>query len=290
MRPRNAPPGILPIASHLELVDATSFEYQRLDPRVRVKNEAAFDTMKSHIVDFYAGVPVVHSFEDAAGAVFDCIPIEKQPSLRDHEGPLPNPPDLMPVLRGGDPEERAVEPEPETTQRDRHGNLMQAPPGTVPIRRLVLHDVARFDMLESFFEKHPGARRSQRGVPRPNGPEEPTAPDANPGNNHRYAYTHQTVDNIGGHSALASTRRRSTTTRSSRSPSTGTAAARARATRRSRSDGRCTRCSTATRRRSSSSTGRPTTTGRRGAYNLTKPGLRPVPTSADGRRDALRVR
>ncbi len=202
MRPRKVPPGVLPIESHLELVAATSFDYHRLDPRSRVKNETAFGTMKSHIVDFYANVPVSHSFEDSAGAVFDCIPIEQQPSLRDHEGPLPSPPDLTPVLRGGDPEERPVEPRPRTEQRDRHGNLMQAPPGTVPVRRLTLNDLARFDSLEGFFRKDPGRRRSRTGPPRPSGPVEPSAPDADPGNNHRYAYTDQTVDNIGGHSAL----------------------------------------------------------------------------------------
>jgi Neprosin len=202
MRRRNVPPGILPTASHLELVAATSFDYHRLDPRSRVRNEAAFETMKSHIVDFYADVPVLHSFEDSAGAVFDCIPIEQQPSLRDHEGPVSSPPDLTPVLRGGDPEEQPVEAQPATEQRDRHGNLMQAPPGTVPVRRLTLNDLARFDSLEAFFRKHPGGRGSRSGPPRRSGPVEPSAPDADPGNNHRYATTDQDVANIGGHSAL----------------------------------------------------------------------------------------
>lgn len=188
------PAGILPLAAHVTIVDSTSLALHRLDPRIRVEEEGAFDEMKSHIVDFYAGVKPVHAFEDAAGSVFDCVPVEQQPSLRGQAGPVASPPDLTPVLQGKDPEERsaALDSSFEGAARDRHGNVMQAPPGSVPIRRLALSELGRFDSLESFFRKGPGPRAT-----------DPSAPDADDKKNHRYAYTHQTVANIGGHSALA---------------------------------------------------------------------------------------
>jgi hypothetical protein len=187
------PAGILPLGAHLEIVAATGLDLHRLDPRVRVDEGTAFEAMKSHITGFYSGVEAVYSFEDAAGSVFDCVPREQQPALRDHKGPVPSPPDLTPVLHGGDPEEHpaSLDLPAQNVDRDRHGNLMQAPPGTVPIRRLTLSGLSRFSSLEDYFRKAPPAMSA------------PTAPDPDSSNNHRYAYTEQTVANIGGHSVLA---------------------------------------------------------------------------------------
>ena len=116
--------GILPLAAHLDLVADTSLAHMRLDPRTRVKHKSEFDAMKGHIASLYQDVEAVHSFEDAGGTVFDCIPVEQQPSLRGQNRAPADPPDLTPVLRGGEAQMRRLvqEDAPATARRDRHGN------------------------------------------------------------------------------------------------------------------------------------------------------------------------
>jgi hypothetical protein len=209
-RPRQ-PLGILPHRAFTETVRAADFERYRIDPRTRVANVQAFREMQNHVQQLYEGVEVMDSFEDAGGHVFDCIPIEQQPSLRGHVGPIPQPPDLTQVLQGGAPVPRApvVDRNREEPPYDRHGNQMQAPPGTIPIRRVTLDELSRFQNLREFFRKDPIIPRSpgtltmpprSRAVPKR---VVPTVPDVDTGKNHRYAYTHQTVDNVGAHNSMA---------------------------------------------------------------------------------------
>jgi hypothetical protein len=194
--------GILPLAAHLNIVAATGIDLVRLDPRARVRDDEQLSAMKAHIADLYAGVEAVHSFEDIGGTVFDCIPVEQQPALRGHVGPIPQPPDLTQVLYGGAPQARPAAPvaEPETVPRDRHGNKMLAPEGTIPFPRVTLEGMGRFETLDGYFRKHPGATTVARapGVlsdqPAETGEAEPE---------HRYARVDQESQNIGGHSSFA---------------------------------------------------------------------------------------
>src|ERR1051326_9242870 len=48
-----------------------------------VANEVEFNNMKEYLTKLYQGVEVLHSFMDENGSIFDCIPIEHQPSVRD---------------------------------------------------------------------------------------------------------------------------------------------------------------------------------------------------------------
>jgi hypothetical protein len=73
---------------------------------------------------------------------------------------------------------------------------MRAPNGTIPMRRVTLDELTRFATLDEFFKKHPVPRTS------PEEPE-PSAPAADSSLNHRYAYTHQDVANIGAHNSIA---------------------------------------------------------------------------------------
>ena len=127
------PLGILPHRAFKGIVAASDFNQYRRDPRSRVASQAAFNRMQTHVVNLYAGVEAVHSFEDAAGNPVDCIPIEQQPSLKGHSGPLPDPPDLTQVIAGDEPRSvrlpRATAPPTAERTRDRHGNVMVAPPG-----------------------------------------------------------------------------------------------------------------------------------------------------------------
>lgn len=161
-----------------------------------VAHEAAFAEMKAHILNLYDKTEVQHSFVDESGAVFDCIPIEQQLSLRGSTGAIPKAPDLPKVMAGGGPQDErkdAVIASPLGPDRkDRHGNVMQCPLGTVPIRRVTLEDLTRFGTLQDFFQKGPrGAGRPPRAI-------EPATVPAT----HRWAHAYQSVNNGGGHSYL----------------------------------------------------------------------------------------
>jgi hypothetical protein len=221
------PQGILPFRAFRNMHRAVSMESLRLDPRVKVEEDETFSSMQDYIDELYEGVDAVYSFEDAAGRVFDCVPIAQQPSLRGETAEIPAPPDLRPVLRGEAPTVGALPPEPPAVsqRRDRHGNRMQAPPGTIPMRRVTIDQLSRFRSVRDFLKKEPevfpeaptsekaksasagkkgkyedGEEESGTAGPRPI---PPSVPSADVNQNHRYAYTEQTVDNIGAHCALA---------------------------------------------------------------------------------------
>lgn len=188
----NDPKGILPQrAMRAALADARLSSFRR-DPRTKVRDEAAFEAMKAHLETMYADVDVAASFTDAAGQIFDCVPVDAQPSVRASGQPVASPPSLAAEIGGEDRTDArtaaaAEESEPE---RDRHGNPMRCPPGFVPIRRVTLDELTRFRTLGDYFSK---------GFP---APLVPSAPSADTGQNHRYAYAHQTIDNLGGHSFI----------------------------------------------------------------------------------------
>lgn len=168
--------------------------------------------MTSYLYNLYEGVECDHSFEDPAGQVFDCVPIAQQPSLRGSSAEVPRAPDLRPVLEGRPavPGPAQVETPAPAARRDRHGNIAQAPPGTIPMRRITLDELVRFPNLGDFLRKSPesfpptapASATALTAVPDMAHPT-PTGPSTDVNQNHRYAYTHQTVDNIGAHSSLA---------------------------------------------------------------------------------------
>ncbi|MBC2932486.1 neprosin family prolyl endopeptidase [Nocardioides sp. zg-1228] len=150
--------------------------------------------MRAHLVDLYADTEAEVSFEDPAGRVVDCIPIEEQPSLKGTGASVATPPDLRPVLQGRSPqvgEELPLSPA-DFSRRDRHGNRVRVPAGTIPVHRVTLADLTRFNSLDDFVRKEPGPLATPPGTP-----------DANTANNHRYAYTIQTVNCVGAHNSMA---------------------------------------------------------------------------------------
>ena len=143
-------------------------------PESRVATAGAFAEMKAHILGLYDKTEAQHSFMDESGAIFDCIPIEQQPALKGSKGPVPKAPDLPGHEVRGPQDERKdsliVSPLG-PNRKDRHGNIMQCPTGTVPIRRVTLEDLSRFATLQDFFRKGPrGAGRPPRAI------EPPTVP------------------------------------------------------------------------------------------------------------------
>ena len=193
------PLGIVSHASFRRKTGAAQLGDYLHDSRVRVASRAAFTKMQDHIDRLYDGVDVVHSFEDASGQVFDCIPIEQQPGLRDTRGPMPLPPDMShaPTLGGAGGSYTTAKGAMARPDVDRHGNERRAPQGTIPMRRITLDELTRFHDLNAFFRKHP-----RRQAPRST-LYDPSTPSADSSQNHRYAVGRQQVANIGGTSYLS---------------------------------------------------------------------------------------
>jgi len=155
-------------------------------------DEPAFSEMRQHILSLYEGVEVTHSFVDDNGQIFDCIPVEQQPSLKGAStGPAvapdaPTPDDAGPVTSG----ELPVPPQLRPDRTDKFGNSMWCPPGTIAVRRVTLEEMSTRGNLRDFFRKVPVGQGAHPRL---------TAPEI-AANVHKYAHAYQTVDNVGGHS------------------------------------------------------------------------------------------
>lgn len=195
---RKVPPSAHGILDHERFradLSAARFDAFQRDPSVRVRTEREFERMRDHVTALNADVEVTHSFVDAAGRVFDCVPIGQQPSLKGRDAAIATPPDLDAIIGLGaaSTARDAAKPAAQHAAFDRYGNSTQCPPGCVPVRRIALNELARFETLESFRSKVPRARISN----------DPSAPVADLRQNHRYAYTEQNSDNFGGHNFIS---------------------------------------------------------------------------------------
>jgi hypothetical protein len=177
--------------------DATHVEHVSR-PASKVREAGDFDQMKQHVLNLYAGVEVQHSFVDDQGQVFDCVPIEQQPSLKGQ--PPANAPTPPQTEGGGEPEGGAqpVGPHLQPEHRDRFGHAMTCPPGTIPMRRVTLDELSKYERLSDFFQKTPWGGRH----PRLGGDEEPLGRMGITPGVHKYAHAYQVADNLGGASTL----------------------------------------------------------------------------------------
>lgn len=186
------PAGIQPFADFVEGVKRAA------DPvRLRARKRASADPLaeaRRHVLRQYEGATAEHSFADATGAVFDCIPIEQQASVRlTGEAPPPVAPSC-PLPEGEAPPPSRFEQFPDG-RLDRFGNAMRAPPGTIPVRRLTVERLssAGLDRITSKGATPPAA------APLPGDPSAPAAGDAS----HRYASGTHSVANRGCHACLS---------------------------------------------------------------------------------------
>jgi neprosin-like protein len=162
-------------------------------PAARVANVEQFNAMRQYIIDRYGGIEVAHSFVDENGQVFDCIPIRQQPSLKGTGAAPANAPDIAPEPGlTGDSHAMPIQPQLRSDRLDKYGHSMSCPPGTIPVRRITLEELARYQDMRSFFRKVPVGEGRH---PRLGGPEIAA-------NVHKYAHAYQGVNNLGGHSFL----------------------------------------------------------------------------------------
>ena len=190
--------GIPAFKEFLDSVQASKHEDYATRPNARVAHENAFAEMKAHILKLYDQVDVHHSFEDVNGGIFDCIPIEQQPSLRGLTKSIPKPPDIPRPERGTDPKDERkanlIGSPMGPDRRDKYGNVMHCPEGTIPMRRVTLENLTQFETLSHFFQKGPGEVLPPQISPSGIAPSVPAS--------HRWAHAYQNVDNLGGHSRL----------------------------------------------------------------------------------------
>ena len=97
---------LIPFKNFLENAQTASFDQTR--PGSRVKDAAAFEEMRRHLLTMYQGVEANHTFV-LDGAHFDCVPAAQQPSIRilGLGGMAERPPQSLLKGPGKDPSEAA---------------------------------------------------------------------------------------------------------------------------------------------------------------------------------------
>jgi hypothetical protein len=186
---------IPPISEVLNGAAAAEWSALSARPETRVQDADSLAEMKAYITNRYTGVEVPHSFVDSNGQIFDCIPVHQQPALRGNASPTTaDPPELPPIAPSGllEQESHQVEPQLGAGKLDVHGNPMQCPPGTIPVRRVTLEELIRYRTIRHFHQKSPIGKGRH-----------PRLSEIDPqAAVHKYAHAFQTVNNLGGHNFL----------------------------------------------------------------------------------------
>jgi len=166
-------------------------------PESNAKQPVAIEEMRKAILDRYNGVQVSHSFL-LNGQHYDCVPLNQQPAFRTYglkaaaEAP---PAELLNSHRAlGSAAEIAPANKPEAVEPfDAFGHSTQCEEHTVPLLRTTLETMSHFATLQQFYQKKPGSavRAAQSRLF-----EDPTIAS------HKYSFTYQYVNNLGGNSNL----------------------------------------------------------------------------------------
>jgi Neprosin/Neprosin activation peptide len=189
------PKGFPPFREFLKSIETAKHAAYAIRPDAKVANPDAFEEMKAYITKLGEGIDVEHSFVDGNGQIFDCVPVQQQPSLKNTpSASIAQPTDLPSFEAPGAGERPKIKPESLLGGQDKFGNLMRCPPGTIPVRRVTLEELSRFESLKDFFRKSPGVKDRLAPLSLP--------PATDPTVGHRYAAAYQQVDNLGGHSFL----------------------------------------------------------------------------------------
>src|SRR3954451_6010755 len=114
-------------------------------PGAAVSGAAAFDGMRRYLADKHVGLSVRHSFVQDE-QTFDCVPVGEQPGVRataSRAGATP------PPERPGGPAGAGVKQD--SGGVDAFGNARRCEDGTIPVRRVTLDELTRFESLDGFF-------------------------------------------------------------------------------------------------------------------------------------------
>jgi hypothetical protein len=183
----SGPKQFVPFRSFMDqTLTADSADYVA-EPGNNVKDGAAFEEMRQHILNLYQGVDVYHSFV-LGSSYYDCVRIDQQPAFRKYGLKQTATPPPQSLLRGkatNDTQRNAQNP------FDEFGNYEYCENNTFPMQRITLDTMTRFENVEQFEQKSPNEH-----VPQQDGSE------GSMGDAHKYSYMQQNVNNLGGNSNL----------------------------------------------------------------------------------------
>jgi hypothetical protein len=189
--------GMIPFGQFKDSLRTARLQQYLGAPESRIASEQAFEEIRQYLVNYYAGMNSERGFTDDNGSVFDCVPIEQQPSLQGQSLPSVTPPDLPGASESGSIGEKgaALIPLLNEGSVDQFGNKMLCPQGTIPLLRITIENIGRLGSLQKFFSKSP----YESGYPSLRSGEQ-TQPTVEA--THRWAHAFQGVSNLGGHSFL----------------------------------------------------------------------------------------
>jgi hypothetical protein len=155
----------VPFKSFVESTKAANVSDYAARSTSKVKDTAAFEEMRQHILNLYQRVEVSHSFV-LDGDHLDCVPTQQQPAVRMLGlKSIATVPPASVLLQGprvsSDHGESTHEPTGITsqlgpdTQFDEFGNSRRCEDNTIPMRRVTLEETCRFATLKNFFEARP---------------------------------------------------------------------------------------------------------------------------------------
>jgi len=159
-------------------------------PDSKVKDAAAFEEMRQHILNTYQDADVNHSFV-LDSAHYDCVPNLQQPAVRKYGiKKLASPPPDSILDKSAADDLSTTSLLDSENPFDAFGNSVHCEENTIAMRRITLDTMTRFQTLHQFFQKS-----ANEQVPGQKG-------KLTPGAAHKYSYTYQNVNNLGGNSNL----------------------------------------------------------------------------------------
>jgi hypothetical protein len=196
--PTDTPTGFVPFDEFVQGVRDAAFDEYAQREGAAVRDADAFEEMRQHILTMYDGAEQVSTFVYDDQYV-DCITVESQPSarLQDLEIVRDAPDSTLFSEDGTDGEAPGTGEGLESPLRmgltDAFGNRVQCEEGTIPMARLTLDIMTRFETLDAFFGKGVDGRGEY--------PQEEQLPEGD-SPDHMYAAARQNVTNFGGNSWL----------------------------------------------------------------------------------------
>lgn len=162
-----------PFAEFHKEIETARYENYAKKNDTKVKNAAEFEVMKKHVVSMYVGVKVKNSFALGERDHIDCIDAETQPGLRQggKQRTLAKapPPKIAREKsdKGSDKDSarsgESVEPMLSAQKKDVFGNVQYCEVGFIPMRRITLDELVRYETLRDFFSKYGTA--GEKGLP-----------------------------------------------------------------------------------------------------------------------------
>jgi hypothetical protein len=152
-----------PFERFLESVASATYDEFRSLPNSEVESAAAFEEMRTYILDLYDNVNVDTSFVENDDQVIDCVPDRQHPAVRRSNGDIM----AMPTESQPAPESYRGTPPPFTSPSTREVSdavprpqhqasaerRRQYPEGTTPMYRTTLEQLTRFRNLAAFSAK-----------------------------------------------------------------------------------------------------------------------------------------